>query len=540
VAPRADLRNRLSDPGFTPSVKDTDGLVELLHEEEDVADRAERVLLRIGPKLAPRAIALAEKAAPRVRARLVRVAGRLDAPEIGAFLLRAAHDADPKTRRNALAALGRARTPEAEEALLDAWRTETNAPILKTIAASLGKLGTPRALDALRARPPGIDADPELAKTVSRASRTVARDVGRGEASAIDETAGAKVPLPILFFCRPGLQPICAEELDSLRGGWSAQAVGPGEVRAVLRGPLASVLASRTATQVGFPLAPVESTGDLAEAVARAIASDAARTIFRTFTRGVPRYRLAFAEGGHKRATVWKIAELVQARAQELVNDPKDSTWEAVVRMARLHRAGAPRRDEVSVVLVPRRLVDPRFAYRVAEVPAASHPTIAAALAFLGGAREDDVVWDPFVGSGLELVERARLGPWASLLGTDTDPRALAAAAKNLADARVEARLERADALDTTPPGVTLLLTNPPMGRRVRAGDHEGLAPFLERFIAHAARVLVPGRGARFVWVSPRGALTRAAAKRAGFVLERSQPIVMGTHEAEIQRFSRP
>jgi 23S rRNA G2445 N2-methylase RlmL len=520
-------------------VKDTDGLVELLvEEEEDVADRAERVLLRIGPKLAPRAIALADKAAPRLRARLVRVVGRLDAPETASFLLRAAHDTDPKTRRNALAALGRARTPEAEEALLDAWRTETNAPILKTIAASLGKLGTPRALDALRARPPGIDADPELAKTVSRASRTIERDVGRTEASAIDETAAAKAPLPILFFCRPGLQAICADELESLRG-WGAQAVGPGEVRAVLRGPLASVLASRTTMHVGFPLAPVESTGDLADAVARAIASHAARAIFRTFTRGVPRYRLAFAEGGHKRAIVWKIAELVQMRAPELVNDPKDSTWEAVVRTASLHRAGAPRRDEVSVVLVPRRLVDSRFAYRVAEVPAASHPTIAAALAFLGGARDDDVVWDPFVGSGLELVERARLGPWASLFGTDTDSRALAAAAKNLAEARVEARLERADALETTPPGVTLLLTNPPMGRRVRAGEHEGLAPFLERFVAHAARVLVPGRGARFVWVSPRGALTRAAAKRAGFVLERSQPIVMGTHEAEIQRFAR-
>ena len=39
------------------------------------------------------------------------------------------------------------------------------------------------------------------------------------------------------------------------------------------------------------------------------------------------------------------------------------------------------------------------------------------------GARADDVVWDPFVGSGTELVERALAGPYARLLGSDTDPR---------------------------------------------------------------------------------------------------------------------
>jgi predicted RNA methylase len=525
--------NRLSDPGFTPSVRDTGALVELLAADEDTAELAERALVRLGAKGVGQAIARSESAPPRVRARIVRAMGRLDAPDVAPFLLRATHDDDAKTRRNALAALGRVRSAEAEEALLAAWRGETNGPILKTVAASLGKMGTPRALQALRARPPGIDVDPELAKTLARASQMIARDVGRGEASAIDPGAAPEAPTPIVFFCRAGLQPICAEELG---GAWAAAVVRPGEVRGVLRGPLVSVFASRTMTHVGFPLPAQEVKGDLAGAVARAIASDPARAIFRRFTRGVPRYRLAFDEGGHKRALVWKIAERVHAHAPELVNDPRDSTWEAVVHTQILARAGAPREELASVTLVPRKINDSRFAYRVAEVPAASHPTIAAALAFLAGMREDDVVWDPFTGSGLELVERARLGPYASLLGTDLDPRALDAARLNLDEARVRARLEQGDALQSEPRGVTLILTNPPMGRRVQKQGE--LGPFLDRFVAHAARVLV--RGGRMVWVSPRGAATRATALRRGLVLERSQPLVLGAYEAEIQRLSRP
>jgi len=49
--------------------------------------------------------------------------------------------------------------------------------------------------------------------------------------------------------------------------------------------------------------------------------------------------------------------------APELVNDPTATTWD--VRIA----------DATALELIPRRAVDPRFGYRVADVPAASHPT---------------------------------------------------------------------------------------------------------------------------------------------------------------------
>src|SRR5207344_2651286 len=101
--------------------------------------------------------------------------------------------------------------------------------------------------------------------------------------------------------------------------------------------------------------------------------------------------------------------------------------------------------------------------YRSRDVPAASHPTIAAALARVAGTRNDDVVWDPFCGSALELCERARLGRYAKIIGSDLDAKALVAARANLdAAGAPDAELHVGDALAFTPPvPPTLVITNP-------------------------------------------------------------------------------
>src|SRR5690606_4878486 len=167
-----------------------------------------------------------------------------------------------------------------------------------------------------------------------------------------------------------------------------------------------------------------------------------------------------------------------------------------------------PERGEL--LLLPRLDPDPRFDYRAADVPGASHPTIAAALARTAQARPTDVVWDPFVGSGLELVERARLGPFERLIGSDLDLRALSAAEKNLKSAHVTRfELVHGDARVLSPRGVNLILTNPPMGRRVVRDGTVGA--LLEGFVAHAATVLP--RGGRLVWLSPAERRTARAAQ---------------------------
>ena len=152
----------------------------------------------------------------------------------------------------------------------------------------------------------------------------------------------------------------------------------------------------------------------------------------------------------------------------------------------------------------PRGLDDPRFIYRRKLVPAASHPTLAAALARIAGVRSNDVIWDPFVGAGTELVERARLGPHKKLYGSDLDPAALAAARENLSFANLDAELVRGDARHYRPPEpVSLVLTNPPMGRRVRS--HEGLPELFTVFWQHAAELLAVG--GRLVWISAAAAV---------------------------------
>jgi 23S rRNA G2445 N2-methylase RlmL len=217
---------------------------------------------------------------------------------------------------------------------------------------------------------------------------------------------------------------------------------------------------------------------------------------------------------------VWETARRVRDAAPELVNDPTATTWDVIVTEA-----------EEAIELRPRRLPDPRFAWRVADVSAASHPTIAAALARVAGARPDDVVWDPFCGSGAELIERGLLGPAARLVGGDLDARALDAARANAAAAGLDVELALADALAFEPGRVSLVITNPPLGRRIR-GDVGGL---LERFIERAARLLVPG--GRLVWITPVPERTERAGRRAGLSLDDRRLVDLGGYDAGMERW---
>ncbi len=227
------------------------------------------------------------------------------------------------------------------------------------------------------------------------------------------------------------------------------------------------------------------------------------------------RYRIEWARGGKRRAEAFRCAQAVARERPELKNDPSRRSWEVVVALD--ERSGA-----VDVEVSPR-LPDPRFSYRLGDVPAASHPTLAAALVFTAGNVPGDVVWDPFVGSGTELAERALAGPYAELHGSDVEPEALSVARRNLEAAGVPgAVLSLGDAFQAeiaSPPGVTLVITNPPMGRRVlRASD---LGALYDRFLARIPRApSAPAAG----WSGflPLPARTADHAASLGFVVEPS------------------
>jgi tRNA (guanine6-N2)-methyltransferase len=102
-----------------------------------------------------------------------------------------------------------------------------------------------------------------------------------------------------------------------------------------------------------------------------------------------------------------------------------------------------------------------RRAYRVATVPGSVHPPLARALALLAGMR----FVDPFCGAGTIPIEGALAG--FQTRGSDIDPRAIEAARRNAASARVEVPFEVANAASL---GETdLIVANPPWGRAVPA-----------------------------------------------------------------------
>jgi 23S rRNA G2445 N2-methylase RlmL len=331
--------------------------------------------------------------------------------------------------------------------------------------------------------------------------------------------------------CRAGLERFVLDELGLASARPRREGPTGPRIELMLSQPLSWLFRSRSMLSYGFPLReqPVRAPDDLTAAVVTALTSTEARDIFAAYTRGLVRYRMAWAHGGKRRAQIFDIAAAVSQRQPELVNDPTDSVWDVTI-----HEAPGT----VCVELGPR-VPDPRFDYRRTDVPAASHPTVAAALARAGGVQPDDVVWDPFVGSGLELCERSLLGPYRLLLGSDRDPMAVAAASENLAAAGVpEDRriLVTGDAVTLSPPArPTLILTNPPLGRRV---ERTRLLPtLLDRFIERAAALLPPH--GRLVWISPFPGSTLEVARRCGLTLTQAQNVDMGGFSAGLQAFRR-
>jgi predicted RNA methylase len=509
---------------------DLDALVDLL--VDDTAEKhAERAIVRLGTVGVDGLLARLPTSTSTLRARVVRVLGRLGSdPRARVALLAALTDADAKTRRNAAIALGHTRAAQGEsieEALLAAWRSDPRPEMRRSIAASLGKVGSEQSLTLLREASRADD--PELARIGRQATLMIERTESRGQRGYIDASRATTRPVELTVLVRRGVEDLLVDELSRIAAVDQVRAGGTGLVRARLVGAMAALFAARTMVGFRFPIAAGSPRGgeSVEDAIARAVTSEGARAVLATWTAGAPRYRLAWAEGGHRRAATWRTASAIARLWPELVNDPTASLWEVRVEL---------RQGVVEVSLSPRALPDPRFAWRHRDVPAASHPTLAAALSQVAGAREDDVVWDPFVGSGAELVERALLGKYRALYGSDIDPSALEAARINLAAAGVEANLEEGDALALSPRDVTLVITNPPMGRR--ASRTSGLSDVLDRFVAHAAAVLVTG--GRLVWIAPWPERSRSSALAAGLKLERARVVDMGGFDAEMQRWVKP
>jgi tRNA (guanine6-N2)-methyltransferase len=128
--------------------------------------------------------------------------------------------------------------------------------------------------------------------------------------------------------------------------------------------------------------------------------------------------------------------------------------------------------------------------YKAAHRPASLRASSAAALAWASEPRDDDVVLDPFCGAGTILIERAHLGKYAMLLGSDRDQAALAAARTNVGARYKPIQLENWDAasLPLADQSVNKIVTNLPWG--IRYGSHGENRKLYPEWFREFARVL--------------------------------------------------
>lgn len=410
-------------------------------------------------------------------------------------------DPQEKIRRYAINALpklgGRA---ESEQAVLKLLEQPASAREVKAVSRTLDKIGGEATLEQLAARP---RRQPALAQTEQKIKAQLARK-GQPASIRLDAPIKASRQLRIHLRTRRGMEGLVRDELiahPQLSQRFKILRTSPSCVALVARSAftLAELYQLRTFASVSFVLGVVATDAvNPTQAMAELIASPLTQRMCGLLCDGQARYRLQFLRRKVAASEVQAIVNAAFALCPDLLNDARQSPWAIEVY---------PEKVGQSVELRPRVLPDPRFGYRVDDVPASTHPPLAAAMARMAGVQDDEVMWDPFCGSGLELIERGLLGKVSTMIASDLDADASRIAAANFASAGELSESIAVHCGDfrkyqkfTTiaPNSLSLILANPPLGRRVRIADLNAL---ISEFFQIAAHTLRPG--GRLVFINP-------------------------------------
>ena len=131
--------------------------------------------------------------------------------------------------------------------------------------------------------------------------------------------------------------------------------------------------------------------------------------------------------------------------------------------------------------------------YKVAHLAGSLRPSVAASLGWLTEPAAEDTVLDPFCGTGTVLIERAHLGRYQMLLGSDNDPIALRAAGENIGPRYKPLELHPWDAtaIPLAAGSVDKVVTNLPWG--MRHGSHGENRRLYPQVIKEFRRLVRPG-----------------------------------------------
>ena len=434
-------------------------------------------------------------------------------------------DPSEKVRRYAMSALPKlGDDSQAEAKLLDIVSAPAGERELQKAIEALEKIDGKATLEAALKDPSTVSVAPD------RVAARIARLTEPGEIH-LDRLLSRPSGIRIHLHCRKGLERILADEARALvKNIFEVKSVTSGLVVIEPLKPfsLNNIYQLRCFAHVGFVLGDVraQSAEEAINPIALRIASNRTRDLLAAFTDGAFRYRIEMDASLGDAEWVRKIGAEVHRFDPKILNDPKGAPWSVDVLAA---PGGA------SVELRPRLSPDPRLVYRLGEVAAGSHPPLAAAMARLVGGYVGEVAWDPFCGSGIELIERAMLGGVSRVIGTDLSAEAIEIARKNFEAASVagvRGTFVCADFRDFTKipelgiGGASLVITNPPMGRRIPIADMRGL---IVNLFNAASRVLRPG--GRLVFPNP---LKLEAPERSLRLISRN-PVDLGGFDCQLE-----
>ncbi|HAV13219.1 MAG TPA: hypothetical protein DCX06_06995, partial [Opitutae bacterium] len=326
------------------------------------------------------------------------------------WLTRLLQDPQEKIRRYAMNALPKlGGSADAEKAVLEILDQPEGEREVKNVSQTLSKIGGEATLEKLEELHDSNDA-------LHQAEQKVKAQLARKEEPAsirLDVKIKETRKLRIHLRTRKGMEVFVRDELlahPKLKSRFKIVRTSPACVAITALRPftLADLYQLRTIGSVNFVLGIVaKNEAQHTDALATIIASELTQLLCQKLTEGQARYRLQFMRAKVPPRKVQAIANAAFALCPDLLNDPRKSPWAIEVY---------PEKVGQSVELRPRVQPDPRFTYRVDDVPASTHPPLAAAMAQMAGIQEKESIWDPFCGSALELIERARLGEVDSII----------------------------------------------------------------------------------------------------------------------------